>query len=159
MLFRRRIIAPATTEREVVVVRPKRPASLYAALGVATVCAVGLIGYMTYALYENGQEDAMAATMAPERNEGRAQRLATPTPQQRVNRPANTTIIVNPPPVIHVTPPAPNPPVVKPPEKTIIVEGAPQKTDEREEDPVKQTDEDLRDDSSGSAGEENSRPD
>lgn len=158
MLFRRRIIAPATTEREVVVVRPKRPASLYAALGVATICAVGLIGYMTYALYENGQEDAMAATMAPEQNQGRAQRLATPT-QQRTNRPSNTTIIVNPPPVIHVMPAAPNPPVVKPPEKTIIVEGAPQKTDEREEDPVKQTDEDLRDDSSSSMGEENSRPD
>jgi hypothetical protein len=124
MLFRRRVITPATptTEREVVVVRPRRPASLYAALGVATLCAVGLIGYMTYALYNEGQmeqEPQTTAVIIDERTDGRAQRI------EPANKPPQT-IIVNPPPVIQMTPPAPNPPPVKQQDTPIIVNGAPQ---------------------------------
>lgn len=124
MLFRRRVITPTApaTEREVVVVRARRPAGLYAALGAATLCAVGLIGYMTYALYNEGRtepEPTTTAVIIDQRPDSRAQRI------ERTNKPAQT-IVVNPPPVYHVTTPAPNPPAVRQQDTPIIVNGAPQ---------------------------------
>lgn len=132
MLIRRKIITPAP-EQEVVVVKPRKPAGLYAMLGTATLCAVGLIGYMTYAIFQEGQNDGeqVSAVVAPAPTEGRAAQRFSRTNEPAAKPP--TTIIVNPPPVIHTPPPV----VVQPkqPDTPIIVQGssAPPET------PVKKT--------------------
>jgi hypothetical protein len=126
MLFRRRVITSAP-ERDVVVVKPRRPTGLYAALGVGTLFAIGLVTYLSWALPRQDRGDyETTAVIVDDREDGRAQRMSDPAPTPQ-------NVIVNPPPVINTAPPIVNtqppivntpPPVVVNPPRPVIVEGA-----------------------------------
>jgi hypothetical protein len=119
MLLRRRVITSAP-ERDVVVVKPRRPTGLYVALGVGTLFAIGLVTYLSWALPRQDRGDyETTAVIVDDREDGRAQRMSQPAPTPQ-------NVIVNPPPVINTPPPVVNttPPVVVNPPRPVIVEGA-----------------------------------